>query len=129
MRRFVGIGEALSALRPGSQWVVRDNDFEQIEWRSPDIEMPSRQEIEVKISELQAEEPMRCLREVRDWYLQNTDWTQSSDLRALRGPEWCEAWDVYRQKLRDLPSVVENIQFGPMNEILNVEWPDKPDLK
>lgn len=129
MRRFVGIGEALAVLRPGSQWVVRDNDFEKVEWHSTDIEMPSREEIEAKIVELEADEPKRCLREIRDWYLQNTDWTQNTDVRAIRGEEWCAAWDAYRQSLRDLPSNSPNVQIGPMNEILNVVWPVKPDLK
>lgn len=128
MRRFVGIGEALAALRPGSQWVVRDNDFDKVEWYSTDIEMPSREEIEAKIVELEAAEPMRCLREIRDWYLQNTDWTQGADIRTLRGPEWCATWDAYRQALRDLPDNSPNVAIGPMNEILNVEWPVKPEL-
>lgn len=129
MRRDIGVGEALANLRPGAQWVVRDNNYDTIEWLDTQQTLPTREEVQAKVAELEAYEPMRCLREIRDWYLDNTDWTQGADIRALRGPEWTAAWDAYRQALRDLPDNSPNVALGPMNEILNVEWPQKPDLK
>lgn len=126
MRRMIGVSEALSVLAPGSPWVVRDNDYDKIEWFDTSTPMPSREAVEAKIAELEAGEPMRCLREVRDWYLQQCDWTQSQDIRAIRGPAWCAAWDSYRQQLRDITNVARP-QFNEMNFLVGVEWPAKPE--
>lgn len=126
MRKFIGVAEALQALAGDAQWVVRDNDYDQIEWHSDNIEQPSREVIEAKVAELQAAAPMNAVREIRDWYLQACDWTQGADIRAIRGPEWCAAWDNYRQQLRDITSSGIEPYFGDMDEILGVTFPEKP---
>jgi hypothetical protein len=127
MRRFYNLAEGISALRPNSQWAMRDNDISQLSWYSTDSDPPTLEEIQAKIVELEADEPMRVLREIRDWYLQNSDWTQMQDLRALRGAEWCAAWDTYRQQLRDFPSSDITPYFDDMNVIQGVTWPAAPE--
>jgi len=126
MRKFVGVAEALQALAPQAQWVVRDNDYDQIEWHSENFEQPSKEVIEAKVAELESAAPMNAVREIRDWYLQACDWTQGQDIRALRGAEWCAAWDTYRQQLRDITSSGIEPYFGNMDEILGVTFPEKP---
>jgi hypothetical protein len=128
MRRFNGYAESITNLYPTAQWAIRDNNYDQLEWFSTDIPKPSKDELDQKIIELENNEPVRCMREIRDWYLQQSDWTQGADIRALRGAEWCAAWDAYRQELRNM---TENYTptFGPMNELLNVVWPTKPDIR
>lgn len=128
MRRFNGYAEAISSLYPSAQWVLRDNTYESIEWMSDDIPMPSKEVLDAKIQELENNEPMRCMREIRDWYLQQSDWTQGADIRSLRGAAWCAAWDAYRQELRDMTTNFTP-SLGPMNEILDVEWPQQPTTK
>lgn len=125
MRRFNGVAEALQALAPDSKWSVRDNDYDKIEWYSTEISIPTREEVYAKIAELEANEPMRALREIRDWYLQQCDWTQSQDIRTIRGPEWCAAWDAYRQALRDMTKTATP-SWGEMNFLVGVEWPQQP---
>lgn len=129
MRRFYNIPEAIGALRPGAAWACRDNDYTQIEWYSQDQTLPTLEEINAKIVELESTEPMRVVREIRDWYLKESDWTQVQDLRAVRGPEWCAAWDAYRQQLRDLPDSGITPSFDEMNMIKNITWPTPPNLK
>lgn len=124
---MIGVAEALSVLVPGSPWVVRDNDYDKTEWYDTTKPMPSREVVEAKIAELEAEEPMRCLREIRNWYLQQSDWTQLQDIRAQRGTEWCAAWDGYRQELRDMTQSAKP-SFDEMNLLVNVTWPSKPNL-
>jgi hypothetical protein len=128
MRRTYTLAEGIGALRPASQWAIRDNDYSQLEWYSNDTP-PSLEEIQVKITELEAGEPMRVVREIRDWYLQSTDWTQVQDLRAIRGAEWCAAWDTYRQQLRDITVSGIEPYFDDMNMIQGFEWPPKPSLQ
>lgn len=128
MRRQNDISDALIALAPGASWTIRDNDYEKIEWYSENIQKPTKEEIDNKIVELIAEEPYTVLREIRDWYLQQCDWTQAQDVRALKGQEWCQAWDTYRQELRDLPNNVSNPYFDENNNIVGVTFPEKPSL-
>lgn len=125
LRREIGIAEAISALRPGQPWVVRGGSYENFEWfGDPDLK-PTLAEIEEKIAQLVDEEPMRVLREIRDWYLGNSDWTQLQDIRAIRGQEWCDAWDEYRQRLRDMPDT-SNPYFDENGNITGVAFPALP---
>jgi hypothetical protein len=128
MRRHYGIPEAIGELVPGAQWVCRENDYNQIEWFSTDVEKPTLEVIQEKIAELEADEPIRVVREIRDWYLSNCDWTQATDLQAIRGAEWCAAWATYRQTLRDLPASGITPSFGEMDMLQGVAWPVAPEL-
>jgi hypothetical protein len=128
MRRHYGIPEAIGELLPGAQWVCRENDYNQIEWFSTDVEKPTLESIQAKIAELESAEPMRVVREIRDWYLSNCDWTQATDLQAIRGAEWCAAWATYRQTLRDLPASGITPSFGEMDMLQGVAWPVAPEL-
>jgi hypothetical protein len=126
MRKQVGIPEALNLLAPGAVWVVRNDSYEEIEWQSEDIAIPSKEEVEEKIEYLKSIEAITVIREIRDWYLQQCDWTQAQDVRAIRGQEWCDAWDDYRQELRDLPDNVVDPSFDEFDRIQNVTFPEKP---
>ena len=64
---------------------------------------PTKEEINSKIQELQAAEPMRLLRIERDRRLSAVDWWTS---RALDGTALTEAQKSYRQQLRDLPKMI-----------------------
>jgi hypothetical protein len=128
MKRNYTLAEGIGALSPGKQWALRDNDYAQLQWFSTDSEPPTLDAINAKIVELEAAEPMRVAREIRDWYLEQSDWTQLQDLRTLRGTEWCVAWDTYRQELRDLPTSGIAPYFDEMNMIQGITWPTKPNL-
>jgi hypothetical protein len=125
MKRNWSIAEALGQMRPSAQWVLRGDSYEGLEWFSTDSEPPALDEIEAKRAELIAAEPMRNLREIRDWYLAQSDWTQGADIRALRGPEWCAEWDAYRQALRDMPATNEPY-FDERDMIQGFTVPTKP---
>ena len=127
MKRLNGVTNAILTLRPGAQFIVRDDDYSKIEWHSDNISMPTEQEVIAAIAELEANEPKRLLREIRDWYLQNSDWTQGHDIRQIRGPEWCAAWDAYRQALRDMPATQNPYFANPQDmHISGVTWPEQP---
>ena len=126
MRRNNDVTDALVSLAPGAIWTVRNNNYDEIEWQSEDIPMPTKEQIEAEIERLTEEEPYTVLREIRNWYLQQSDWTQSQDIRAIRGEEWCSAWDNYRQELRNLPDNVSGIYFDEFNNIQGLTFPEKP---
>ena len=126
MRKQINLTAALVVVVPKAMWSIRDEDYEKLEWYSEDFEKPSLEELEAKVEELRIDEPYAVLREVRDWYLRESDWTQSADIRAIRGAEWCAAWDAYRQELRDLTTTYTPYFEGDSPNILGVTFPEKP---
>jgi phage-related minor tail protein len=83
---------------------------------------PTEEQIQAKIAELQAAEPMRLLRIERDHLLQQTDWTQNRDVQLDNDAAWRE----YRQALRDMPAT--QVPLLDENGVLyNITWPEKPE--
>lgn len=60
------------------------------------------------------------LREERNRLLSECDWTQVADVVAQHNAEWNQAWQTYRQELRDMPM--------SYTEITQIEWPIKPNV-
>jgi hypothetical protein len=115
------IQTALTLLAPGAQWSCRDDDYNQITWFSEDIPKPTRAQVEAKIQELKAAEPMRLLRRERDRLIAETDWWVLPD----RTPT--DEQLAYRQALRDLPDTATPV-LDSSNRlgISGVTWPTKP---
>lgn len=51
----VTIGDALHSLRPGAEFSVSGNSYEQIEWYSENIPKPTLAEVDAELQRLQAE--------------------------------------------------------------------------
>ena len=89
-------------------------------WESDDLQ-PNQAEIDAKIAELEAAEPMRQLRIQRNQLLQQTDWRMVSDYPGSNQTEW----QTYRQALRDIttqtPSLDEN------GQLTGITWPTPPN--
>tara|TARA_B100000674_G_scaffold308850_1_gene256546 strand:- start:55 stop:429 length:375 start_codon:yes stop_codon:yes gene_type:complete len=120
----IDITAALLVLRPNSSFSVIGNDYSGIKWHSGD-EIPTEEEVNNKITELQAVEPFRLLREERNRLIAQTDWTQLKDidLDFIRERDWKN----YRQALRDLPakSNPKLTESGKL-DMSSISWPDKP---
>ena len=93
------------------------DDYDNIKWVID--EPPSKEEIQAKIAELEAAEPMRLLRIERNRLIQQTDWRFRSDLTPSQ--EWID----YCQALRDLPANSEP-QLDENGNLTNVNWPVPP---
>jgi len=115
--------DALSRLRPGAEWIVRGDVYSGIEWLDSSQTKPTETEINNKISELDAAEPMRLLRIERTNRLKECDWTQCPDVPdATR-----TAWQTYRQALRDLPaSASPKLDSNYDLDLTSVTWPTEP---
>ena len=115
------IGQALLALKPGAEWVLRGEDYSGLEWLDSKQTQPTETEVNSKISELDAAEPMRLLRFERDRRIKLTDWRASSDLTLS------DAWKTYRQALRDLPaSASPKLDSNYELDLTSVTWPTEP---
>ena len=115
----ISIGKAIKAISPNSQWMIENEDTNNIIWLSPDIPQPSEEEINSKIQELEAEEPMRLLRIERNRRIAETDWRFRIDQEPKQ--EWFE----YCQALRDLP-VTADPQLDDAGNLTNITWPEAP---
>ena len=117
------VADALSRLRPGAHYIVLGDDLSNIEWKDNSYTIPTETEINNKISELDAAEPMRLLREERFRLLSECDWTQGADVpNSIK-----TAWQTYRQALRDLPaSASPKLDSNYDLDLTSVTWPTEP---
>ena len=115
------ISTALRVLRPNSEWVLDGEEYSDLNWLDSGTIKPTETEINNKIAELNAAEPMKLLRLERDRLLATTDWRASSDLTLS------DAWKNYRQALRDLPASASPTLNSDYNlDKSSVTWPTKP---
>ena len=120
------ISDALPILRPDEIYVIRGVNSEEtysgLEWQDSTTK-PTESELNAKIAELDAAEPMRLLREERNSLLDQTDWTQNDDVPT----ETKTKWQAYRQQLRDLPATASpklNSEYELDDS--SVTWPTEP---
>ena len=99
----------------------------EIKFRNGFANIPNEEEIQTKLAELQAAEPMRLLRIQRDKKLQESDWRTNNDYPY----DDADAWATYRTALRNLPAVISTgnvaapvIQDGAL---VFDDWPQVPN--
>ena len=117
--------DALLILCPNAEFVLSDGKI--VEWHSPKIPQPTEEEINAKLTELEAEEPFKLLREERTRRLAQCDWIVTKN--AEYGHNISKEWRAYRQELRDLPSITykpELTEFGSL-KMDSVAWPTPPE--
>ena len=117
------ISDAIIELKPGASYIVRGDVYSGLEWLDSGQTKPTETEINNKISELDAAEPMRLLREERFRLLSECDWTQGAEVpNSIK-----TAWQTYRQALRDLPaSSSPKLDSNYDLDLTSVTWPTKP---
>ena len=120
------ISDALPILRPDEIYVIRGVNSEEtysgLEWQDS-TNKPTESELNTKIAELDAAEPMRLLREERNSLLDQTDWTQNDDVPT----ETKTKWQTYRQQLRDLPATASpKLNSEYELDDTSVTWPTEP---
>ena len=109
--------KSVLTLVPDAQFV--SNDEKILQWHDTRPQ-PTQEEIDKKIAELTAAEPMRLLRLERNRKLAETDWWVLPD----RTPT--QAQLGYRQALRDLPANSEP-ELDEQGNLTNVVWPEVPE--
>ena len=117
--------DALSILRPEAERIVRGDVYSGIEWLDSVQTKPTETEINNKISELDAAEAMRLLREERNVLLSETDWVTARSIDT--GVAISNDWKTYRQALRDLPAnSTPSLDSNYDLDFSSVTWPTKP---
>lgn len=120
--------DALRALRPNDSFIVRGNIvYENIQLTDKNKTLPTEDELNSKLDELKKAEPFRLLREERNRRLAECDWIVTKN--AEYGYNISKEWRLYRQALRDLPSITykpELDEFGNL-KMNSVAWPTPPE--
>ena len=111
---MIHISTAILAIEPNAIFSTKDNQL--LKWDSPNLPQPTEAQIQAKLEELTAAEPLRQLREQRNQLLQQSDWMAVSD-RVMT-----QAQIDYRQALRDLPQTADP-QLDEQGNLTNVTWP------
>jgi len=116
--------DALLSLHPGAEWVLRGDN---LEWLDTKQTQPTEEEIQAKIAELTAAEPLRLLRIERDNLLTQTDWEVQRNTEM--GIDNTDLID-YRISLRNIPQEIElgNIDAPTIDESGNLvfnSWPER----
>ena len=119
---MINMGKAIRALQPNAEFSYDDEDYSTLRWNNLEITIPTEEEIQAKIQELEAVEPMRLLREERNRRLQETDWWAAGD----RIDSMTNEQKIYRKQLRDLPSIASP-ELDENGQLSNVTWPTKPE--
>ena len=116
---------ALEALKPNSEWAVTGDQYSRLTWLDESQTKPTEDEINAKIAELKAAEPMKLLREERNKRLTESDWVviKAKEL----GKTVSESWVAYRQSLRHLPeNASPKLNSIGQLDLTSVSWPTKP---
>jgi len=119
------IVSALLELKPGAEWTTKGDNYSDLEWLDSSQTKPTEEEVNAKIAELEAAEPTRQVRVIRDRLLAESDWTQNRDVVLLNDT----TWQQYRQDLRDLPasaSFTPSLDSNGDLDMSSVTWPLKP---
>ena len=113
--------EALQLLRPNSPYTIDGQELSGLNWIDKNTKKPTEEEIQEKIAELEAAEPLRLLRLERNRLLAETDWRMVDDYPMTNKLDW----KTYRQALRDLPATAEP-ELDENGMLTNVTWPEEP---
>ena len=124
---MITLMQAIQVLRPGAQCRISGDTYNGIMWDDKNQTIPTEEEVTAKVTELETAEPHRLLREERDKRLTACDWVVAK--HTEHGKMVPEDWKIYRQALRDLPSISyrpELNEFGTL-KMDSVAWPTPPE--
>ena len=123
---MITIMDAIQALKPGAECIVRGDTYSGIEWLDKSQTQPTEDEVNAKVTELTNAEPMNLLRQERTRILSESDWMANSDVTMT------DEWKTYRQELRDLPKV-HPVNYGDPKldsngslDMSSITWPTPP---
>ena len=118
---------AILSMHPNAHFVIIDEDLSQLTWLSEDIPKPTNAEIEAKLQQNIAEEPLRLLRMERDKKLAECDWRANPDYTKDDKPQWA----TYREELRNLPQRIASgelkASLNEFEELVFNNWPTPPN--
>ncbi len=124
---MITLMQVIQELRPGAQCRIIGDTYNGIMWDDKKQRIPTEDEVNEKLTELQTGLVYKLLREERNKRLAECDWVVTKN--AEYGYNISKEWRRYRQALRDLPSITykpELDEFGNL-KMDSVAWPTPPE--
>ena len=119
--------EAIARLVPNIGFAYNEKDGI-FHWESHTEDKPTNEEIDAKVIEILALEPLKELREERNRRIALTDWRFRSDLSPS------QEWKDYCVALRDLPAnfsptfdIITEDNYPLVKEDNTTPWPEEPN--
>jgi len=110
---MITIFDTLLVLAPTAEFGVKGETYEGIEWFSTDIPKPTKEEVLLKQSELEAEEPLKDCKAEAKRRIAESDWSVLPDV----GISNVAQFETYRAALRELIK----------NPVANPSFPAEPE--
>ena len=114
---MINKSDAILSLIPNAKFAINEGI---LIW-DDEREQPTEAEIQTKIAELTAAEPLRLLRQQRNQLLQQSDWRMVSDYPGTNQTEW----QTYRQALRDITTQSPSLDSN--GNLTGITWPTPPN--
>ena len=99
----------------------REDVNKDIIWEDDESLKPTEEQIDAELERLTNDEPYAILRRKRNLILKGSDWMVLPDKNPT------QAQLDYRQALRDLPANSPNASLDQNGNLINVNWPEKPE--
>lgn len=109
---MITIIDALQALRPGAEWVLRGDTYDGLEWLDIIQTKPTEQEVNDEIAVLEAQAPLDACKAEAKQRLADTDWSVLPDVVVKNKLEF----ETYRSQIRELV----------LNPVADPVWPTEP---
>jgi len=122
---MITLMQVIQELKPGAQCRIIGDTYNDITWDDKNQTIPTEDEVDKKLKELQEGEPMALLRKERNILLAQTDWTQFTDSPLTETKK--SEWRSYRQELRDFTkSANPKLDSDGYLDMTSITWPTKP---
>lgn len=109
---MITIPDALQALRPGAEWVLRGNEYAGLEWLDSTQQKPTEQEVNDEIARLEAQAPLDACKATAKDLIQKSDWSVLPDVGLANVSDF----KAYRAILRQYI----------LNPVADPVWPTEP---
>lgn len=109
---MITIPDALQALRPGAEWVLRGDTYEGLEWLDTTQTQPTEAEVNAEIARLTAEQPLKDCKAKAKQLIAATDWSILPDVNITNKADF----EAYRATLRGYI----------IDPVAEPQWPEEP---
>jgi len=114
------MAQAIVALAPGAQFSLFGEDYSTLVWLSPQIPVPTYEQVQDEITVLTLEQPLKDCKYQASKLLYTTDWTTIADVAdPMKSNPYLmnqSAFIVYRSNVRKLA----------VNPVVDPVWPVEP---
>jgi hypothetical protein len=98
---------AIASLAPNAKFSVRDEDYNSIQWFSPEIEKPPESAVAAAYAQQASQEPLNAVKDQAKVRIAASDWAVLPDVGLSNSAEYV----TYRAALREL---IKNPTLDPV---------------